>query len=186
MGAPFSSILSQKAGKFEGTSPKLADPAPEEAWVKGAARGADLEADASEEGLSEIAMDEVEASEDPLDPLNRALAAGFEWQNWAASMSPIAEAPSEPIAAAARVSLEQVLDQLVRKIAWSGDARAGTMRVELGAGSLAGAILLVQAEGKEVRVTLETPPGSDIAAWQERIERRLSKRGLRVVEFEVR
>lgn len=130
---------------------------------------------------------ESDSSDHLLDPLCRALAIGLEWKSFGPATTGMADAPSaEPVAAAARVSLEQVLDQLVKKIAWSGDSRAGTARVELGAGALAGATLLVQAEGSEVRVTLELPPGVDAAGWRDRLERRLSARGLRISELEVR
>lgn len=122
-------------------------------------------------------------SEDLLDPLCRALATGFEWKQNAPLVPP--ESKPEPVTAAARVSMEQVLDQLVRKIAWSGNSRSGAMRIELGAGALAGATLLVQSEGAELRVKLELPPGADAANWRDRLERRLSARGLQLAELEV-
>jgi hypothetical protein len=69
----------------------------------------------------------------------------------------------------------------VRKIAWSGDARRGTVRIELGAGALAGATLLVAANGGRVQVTLiaeATHSDVDLDTWRERIAARLSDRGL--------
>lgn len=117
-----------------------------------------------------------------LDPLCRALAHGVEWRP-SETTQPVAE---EPIAAAARVSMEQVIDKLVRKIAWSGNSRSGTMRIELGAGALSGATLLVQADGPEVRVTLDLPPGIDAAGWRDRLSQRFSARGLRITELEIR
>lgn len=126
-----------------------------------------------------------EEGDEFLDPLCRALASGLEWKGQSASIAQAAELISEPTAAAARVSLEQVLDHLVRRIAWSGNARAGAMRIELGAGALAGATLLVQADGPDVRVRLELPPGADAASWRERLDRRLAARGLKVTELDV-
>lgn len=123
-----------------------------------------------------------EEGDELLDPLCRALAQGVDWRAPELS-SPVA---SEPVAAAARVSLEQVIDRLVRRIAWSGNARSGTMRIELGAGALSGATLLVQADGPEVRVTLDLPPGVDAAGWRERLAQRFSNRGLRITELEIR
>lgn len=117
-----------------------------------------------------------------LDPLCRALATGIEWR-------PPEQAPCaqpDPVARAARVSLENVIDKLVRKIAWSGNGRAGTVRIELGAGALSGATLLVQADGPEVRVTLDLPPGADAAGWRQRLSERFSARGLRIAELEIR
>ena len=48
---------------------------------------------------------------------------------------------------------------MVKKIAWAGDGKRGSMRLELGAGALAGGTLLVQAEEGRVRVELNAPPG---------------------------
>jgi len=117
-----------------------------------------------------------------LDPLCRALASGVEWR----APEPVPNAAPEPTSAAARVSLENVIDKLVRRIAWSGNGRAGAMRIELGAGALSGATLLVQADGSDVRVTLDLPPGTDAAGWRERLSQRFAARGLRVAELEIR
>jgi hypothetical protein len=90
--------------------------------------------------------------------------------------------------APALASLEELLPELVRKIGWSGDAHRGVVRLEVGAGALAGATLLVQAEGGRVHVTLHAAPGAadaDAESWRERIEARLSARGLDVGAVEV-
>ncbi len=84
-------------------------------------------------------------------------------------------ATSDPPALA---SLEDLLPALVRKIAWSGDARRGAVRIELGAGALAGATLLVAADGDRVRVTLSAQPGVELEPYRERIVARLAARGL--------
>jgi hypothetical protein len=118
---------------------------------------------------------------DPTDPMLRTLASPLDRAGAAAAPAPNAD----PFAAAARVSLEQVMQRFVRRIAWSGDARTGTARIELGAGALKGATLLLQADGPEVRVSLEVPPGVDAAGWRERIGNRLAARGLRVTSFEI-
>lgn len=128
---------------------------------------------------------EADEADDPgalLDPLRRAMASGLEWQ----MAPPPQDAKAEPLAAAARVSLEHVVEQIVRKVAWSGNTRSGVMRIEIGEGSLSGANLLVQAEGADLRVMLDLPAGVDATSWRDRIERRLTKKGLRVTEFEVR
>jgi hypothetical protein len=93
--------------------------------------------------------------------------------------------PSATEAARAGVSLEDLLPAFVRRIAWSGDGRKGTVRMELGAGALAGATLILRADDGRVRVQLDAPPGADTAAWRERIERRLAARGIETESVEV-
>ncbi len=118
-----------------------------------------------------------------LDPLARALSCERATVALRATSSP---APVDAAAAAARTSLELVVAQIVRRIAWGGDGRSGTARVEIGAGALAGAVLLVHAEGGAVRVSLEVPMGVDAAAWGERLRSRLLARGLQVESVDVR
>jgi hypothetical protein len=80
----------------------------------------------------------------------------------------------------ARVSLEELVPQLVKKIAWSGDAQRGTVRMELGAGDLAGGTLTVSAENGRVSVHVSAPPGTDASEWKSRIANRLEARGIAV------
>jgi hypothetical protein len=95
-------------------------------------------------------------------------------------------APSPAVAEArARGSLEDLLPALVRKVAWSGDGRRGAVRLELGAGALQGATLLVQSEDGRVRVHLSAPPGSNLQEWRARIAQRLAARGLAVDSVDV-
>jgi hypothetical protein len=100
---------------------------------------------------------------------------------------PIAvEQPSAIVDTQARVSLEEILPALVRKIAWAGDGKRGSVRIELGAGELAGSTLLVHADDGKVRVELSVPPGVDSNAWRDRIHEKLTARGLDVESVEVR
>jgi hypothetical protein len=69
---------------------------------------------------------------------------------------------------------------LVRRIAWSGDARRATIVLELGAGALAGATLVVHSEEGRVNVRLSAPAGSDFGPWRTRIVARLAARGVDV------
>ena len=94
--------------------------------------------------------------------------------------------PATPAQVEARVrsSLEDLLPALVRRVAWSGDGRRGTVRLELGAGELAGGTLLVQVDDGRVRVRLTAPPGVDVSAWRGRITDRLEARGLAVDSVE--
>jgi hypothetical protein len=95
-----------------------------------------------------------------------------------APLPPLSQ-PAQP-AVAVPASLEDLLPELVRKIAWSGDSRRGAVRLELGAGALEGTTLLVQAEGDRVRVVLNAPAHADLEPWRARIQARLARRGLDV------
>src|SRR5258706_12982552 len=108
-------------------------------------------------------------TEDALDPIVR---------HHAQIAPPLALAPALPDApiVRARASLEEVLPAIVRRIAWSGDAKRGAVRIELGAGALAGATLLVESEDGRVRVRLDAPPGVDAEAWRARIAAPLAER----------
>jgi hypothetical protein len=89
--------------------------------------------------------------------------------------------PQEPARGPlAPTSLEELLPALVRKIAWSGDGRRGAVRIELGAGALAGATLLVLANRGRVHVTLSARAPMELEPWRERIVARLAARGLEV------
>jgi len=92
-------------------------------------------------------------------------------------------AASAPVDAQARASLEAILPDLVRKVAWSGDGKRGSMRMELGAGALAGATVVVHADDGRVKVQLDTPAGTDLDAWRSRLGQRLAMRGVEVDEL---
>jgi hypothetical protein len=131
--------------------------------------------------------------DDPLEPLHRhraalappdmLLAASAVGAPSAFAATPPAQTSASTARAAA--SLEDLVPALVRRIAWSGDRHRGTVRLELGAGELAGATLLVQAEGGRVSVHMEVPPGVDAGRWRERIRQRLSSRGVPTDAVEV-
>jgi len=82
--------------------------------------------------------------------------------------------------------LEKLLFRLVRRVAFGGDGRRGSARIEIGGGELAGATLTIHAERHELRVEIELPPGGRADGWRERIERRLLGRGLDLKEIIVR
>jgi hypothetical protein len=123
------------------------------------------------------------AEEQPLDPTARQaaqLAPPF-----AASAVFESVAGSGALEAHARASLEGLLPALVRRVAWSGDGRKGTVRLELGGGELAGGTLLIHADSGRVAVHLSAPGGANLAQWRDRITARLTARGLDVQEVEV-
>ena len=125
-----------------------------------------------------------ERREDPTDPHVRHAAqlgpppglAGGEIVSQAAS--------PPPAGGPARASLEDLLPALVRRVAWSGDGRRGTVRLELGSGALAGAELVVHADDGHVRVHLRAPAGVDLGPLRERIAARLAARGVALDEVE--
>lgn len=111
---------------------------------------------------------------DLLDPSWRALAA----------LAPIERtAAPTPVSSCERVrssSLEQLFGSLVKRVAWSttSDRSSSTLRLEIGAGELAGATILITADLHELRVVLDTPPGVDLEAWKNRLSQRLASKGL--------
>jgi hypothetical protein len=126
---------------------------------------------------------------DPLDPATRHAAqlGPLDLPPPVQNAAPAAMHAAPPATdAPARASLEMLLPDLVRKIAWSGDGRRGSMRLELGAGSLAGGTLVVHADGGRVRVELDAPAGTDVDAWAASLNERLARRGVVVDELVVR
>jgi hypothetical protein len=99
--------------------------------------------------------------------------------------SPMTPSHDEAPAVRARASFEEVLPQIVRRIAWSGDARRGAVRMELGAGALAGATLLIECEDGRVHVRLSAPLGVDADAWRARIAARLAAKRIAVEAIHV-
>lgn len=85
-------------------------------------------------------------------------------------------APTE--APRARVSMEELLPQLVKRIAWGGDRRRGAVQLELGAGKHAGTIVTVHSDAGRLRV--EVQGGPEDALLKRRIEARLVRQGLDV------
>jgi hypothetical protein len=107
------------------------------------------------------------------------------WLSWAAAPPPTDGGGAREASTRSAVSLEDLLPNLVRRVAWSTDGKRGTARLEIGSGDLAGATLLVHADAGRVRVQLEVPAGADGPSWRERIVRRLAAREIPVDEVEV-
>ena len=113
---------------------------------------------------------------DPLDPATRQAAQ-------LAPPSPVGAAPVAPVpheqevAPRARVSMEELLPQLVKRIAWAGDRRRGSVQLELGAGRHAGTVVTVHADDGRVRVELDGASADELRA---RIRARLERQGLAV------
>jgi hypothetical protein len=85
----------------------------------------------------------------------------------------------------ARASLEELLPRVVKRMAWTGDGRKGSVRIELGSGALAGGTVTVHADEGRVRVEIATPAGVDAEEWRQRIEARLAQRGIEVERLDV-
>ncbi|HEY5374006.1 MAG TPA: hypothetical protein VIK01_09975 [Polyangiaceae bacterium] len=77
-----------------------------------------------------------------------------------------------------REDLQNLLTGLARRVAWGGDRRKGTARIELSEGALAGATLVVHTEQRSVSVEIELPDGSSAGqGLEQRILDRLAGRG---------
>ena len=121
-------------------------------------------------------------AQDPCDPLLRQ----------PGLCSPPASIPMAPpnvqaavSSAAAVATIEQLLPTLVSRVAWSGDAKKGAVRLEFRAGALAGGLLLVEAQGGDLHVTVSAPAETDVEDLRQRLAARLAARGLRAeVEIE--
>jgi hypothetical protein len=79
--------------------------------------------------------------------------------------------PTEQVTQRARVSLEELVPQVVKRIAWGGDRTKGSVHLEL----VSGEKVTVHAEGRRVRVEVE---------GNEDLERRIGSR-LRAAGIEV-
>lgn len=83
------------------------------------------------------------------------------------------------------LALEPALLDLVRRIAWSGDRRRGTLRLELGGGQLAGTAVLLESDGSGVHLAFSAPPGVDATELGARVRSRLERRGIEVRSLEI-
>lgn len=155
-----------------------AHPGAGEREAQGSAEQAPPEPDRACSEGEVAALSRVQSHEDGrldvLDPSWRALAA----------LVPIERAvPAAPTERAERVrsaSLEQLFGSLVKRVAWSttADRSSATLRLEIGAGELAGATILITADPRELCVVLDAPPGIDLEAWKNRLSQRLASKGL--------
>jgi hypothetical protein len=127
----------------------------------------------------------VQVQDDPLDPMLRQPGL-FAPPTAPPLPTTPASTPAGALLARASTSLEELLPQLVRKIAWSGDGKRGAVRMELGAGALAGSTLVLESDGGRIRVQLDAPPGVDGEAWKRRIGARLADKRIEVESIEVR
>ncbi len=119
-----------------------------------------------------------ERADADLDPLARSLA----WPGVATA--PAAHAVPSGESAFFDATDARALEDTVRRIAWGGDRRRGVARLELG-GNYEGTVVTVRGEGREVALTLEIPPGTDVNRLPERLVERLTARGLTVTTIEV-
>jgi hypothetical protein len=89
-----------------------------------------------------------------------------------------APASAAPAALPLREDLQNLLTGLARRVAWGGDRRKGSARIELSEGALAGATLVVHTEQRSVSVEIELPGGTSAGqGLQQRILDRLEGRG---------
>ncbi len=96
-------------------------------------------------------------------------------------ITPAVVSPAPATTAAAlplREDLQNLLTGLARRVAWGGDRRKGSARIELSEGALAGATLVVHTEQRSVSVEIELPGGaSGASGLEQRLLERLEGRG---------
>jgi hypothetical protein len=97
---------------------------------------------------------------------------GGEAASSVATTSLVTTAPSRNL----EPELTLAAERWLRRLSWGGDARRGTARLELGAGALSGAELVVTAEGGHISLDLRLPTDAD-GGLADRIRRRLEARG---------
>lgn len=109
---------------------------------------------------------------EPFDPMARALALPVS--------RGIEPAPTPAAAPSPALTLpdELALERLVRRFAWGGNGKRGSARIELGSGALAGATLVVHAEGREVSIEVEGGQGGAVEDLARRVKARLDSKGL--------
>jgi hypothetical protein len=128
----------------------------------------------------ELDPDSTPAREAALDPLSCQLACHAVFQH---ALTPVVIQTPGPVLAPAALppsaDLQQLLTGLARRVAWGGDRRKGTARIELSEGALAGATLIVHTEQRSVTVELELPAGAGAGTqgWEARLTERLEGRG---------
>lgn len=94
------------------------------------------------------------------------------------AVAPSSAAATEPVRG--RMSMEELLPVLVKRIAWAGDKHSGSVRLELGAGAYAGTTLLVHSDAGRVRVEVTGQEGADLDRLRRRLDERLRNHGLNV------
>lgn len=77
-------------------------------------------------------------------------------------------------------SLEELAPTLLRKMAWSGDGRKGAARLELGAGSLAGAVVTLEADQGVVALSVDGLNAAEESSLRARLAAGLEARGFRL------
>lgn len=128
-----------------------------------------------EEQADERGRETAPPTEATLDPLFCQLAVNQTFDSF------VQRSPADAHTLAAlplREDLQNLLNGLARRVAWGGDRRKGSARIELSEGALAGATLVVHADQRTINVELELPAGMAAQGWQERITQRLERRGL--------
>jgi hypothetical protein len=102
------------------------------------------------------------------------------------TLSALTPPQSAPPPAAGPVPFAELWTRLVRRVAWGGDGRRATARIEIGEGEWAGAAIVVHALEREIAIEIDLPAGARLEAWRERIASRLRERGLELSELTVR
>lgn len=183
---PFASLLAASMRRAPPAPPPIARPAPPHtgpAHAKGDPKAGPALEEHKGRALERVGeeLDEKKDKKrappvDPLDPQLRSSAQLAPPPAIAASVDPATN--GEAVTSRARVSMEELLPLVVRRIAWGGDKTKAAVHVELGTGSFAGTTVTVHAEGRRVR--LELGGAGDLDALRARLESRLRAAGIDV------
>jgi hypothetical protein len=100
--------------------------------------------------------------------------------------SGVGQAEATARCGAGPLPLAELWTRLVRRVAWGGDGRRTTARIEIGSGQWAGAAIVVHALEREITLEIDLPAGAQLDDWRERIADRFRERGLELAELTVR
>lgn len=140
--------------------------------------GVALEVGCRDEGAARRVNDDAPAGEF-IDPLELNLAGA----SLPVTLAGDALALARSALPAPGVPLDAVLAfELVKRVQWGGDRRRGVARIELAAG----AVIVLENEGREVTLDITLPPGSENEDLPERLSKRLEARGIAVTAITVR
>ena len=107
------------------------------------------------------------------------------WADTPTGGGPVPTSTIDDGAVGRTLALQTLLVRCARRVAWGGDGRRGTARIEVGEGALAGAVLVVSAVDREIDVEISLPDASLDTGWRERVVTRLRRRGFTIRRFEV-
>lgn len=175
---PFKSLLAIACGKRPAPA-RGAEPKPAGSSAAAAQVAAPRDPAANGARIGDEPEDKKKPRADAIDPLDPSFrSAAHLAPPMSTPLAPSAATADAEVGARARVSMEELLPLVVRRIAWGGDRTKAAVHVELATGAFAGTTVTVHAEGKRVRV--EVGGAGDLDAIRQRLESRLRGAGIDV------